>query len=239
MKTISNGTIAPGSGRLPDKLRQLHSLLKRAPLALKPRGPAAEEPGGPIAYLAGIATAGNLVSLILQFGSGLLVARLLTPGDLGRFNSLILITTYSIIVQAGIINGLNRELPYYLGRGSRETALALSSTALGWGILCGAVAGSLSLAWSARQLYLGNGQLAAGGAALTVVVACSFPKLYLQATMRTASEFARLAACQAVVSVCSLCLVILVWQLKYYGLCARTVVSGIIELSLLWWWRPL
>lgn len=68
--------------------------------------------------------------LVLLVG-GTLVARWLGPSDYGLWNALMLVLTYSVYAQAGVLMALNREVPYYRGRGDHARVARLQNVALG------------------------------------------------------------------------------------------------------------
>ena len=49
---------------------------------------------------------------------------------MGIFNTLQLVVNYAPIVTIGILNGLNREIPLYVGKGERDTVNKLAAVAL-------------------------------------------------------------------------------------------------------------
>lgn len=68
--------------------------------------------------------------LVLLVG-GVVVARWLGPTDYGLWNALMLILTYSVYAQAGVLMALNREVPYYRGQGDHTRVAYLQNVALG------------------------------------------------------------------------------------------------------------
>jgi len=77
------------------------------------------------------ATFFSLSSSVLSFSNmiaGILVIRWLTPEELGLWNSIYIALYYVSFLQLGMFNALNREMPYYLGKGERNFALSLVST---------------------------------------------------------------------------------------------------------------
>lgn len=54
--------------------------------------------------------------------ASLLTAKFLAPHELGSIQAVMLILPYAGFLQLGVINGLNRNLAFYMGRGDLETA---------------------------------------------------------------------------------------------------------------------
>jgi len=74
-----------------------------------------------------------------------------------------LILGYAPFFQIGISNGLNRELPYYIGKGDRNRAGELAATAQAWMIFIGGLAAVALLIVAIYQLIQGHLWNAAAG----------------------------------------------------------------------------
>jgi O-antigen/teichoic acid export membrane protein len=171
--------------------------------------------------------------------AGLLTARVAGPSVLGLFSSLSLFQSYIPFLQLGVLNGLNRELPYHFGKGEHERAREFAAVAQAWALLVGSIVAAAALGVAAFHLLRGRGDLAAGWAtnALSAwfLFYCTF---YLQMTYRTHGDFARLALVNVIQAVAAFLLVVLVWWLNFYGLCLRAALIGLVQLVLLYHWRP-
>lgn len=183
---------------------------------------------------------GNLAASALRMVNGFFTARVVEPAVMGLFSGIGLVQGYIPFFSLGILNGLNRELPYYIGKGDHARARELASAAQAWALALGAgVALSLTgvAAWYA---YYGKWTVAAGW--LTNAISgfsLFYSTYYLQVTFRTRGDFARLALVNVIQSVISLLLVMIVWWLTFYGLCLRAVLVLIVQNALLWLWRPI
>ena len=176
----------------------------------------------------------------MRMVGGVLLGRLVAPATLGLFNGIGLVLGYAPFLQLGIFNGLNRELPYFVGKGDRDRVGELASAALAWaltvertgqrGLVC--VAG-----W-----YAAHGELwkAAGWATNAVMAVFLFYNTnYLQMTYRTSHDFARLALAHVIESSVGLLMLIVVGLLNYYGLCLRALAISTVSTLFLYHWRPL
>ncbi|MFH0887260.1 MAG: hypothetical protein V1843_03740, partial [bacterium] len=67
----------------------------------------------------------NISSLI----SGFLVYRWIDPYYIGIWQTMMLVQTYSTFLRLGVINGMNRELPFCLGKGDLVQAYKYAETA--------------------------------------------------------------------------------------------------------------
>lgn len=182
---------------------------------------------------------GNLTATAVRMVSGFLTARCVEPAVMGLFSGIGLVQGYIPGLQLGILNGLSRELPYYVGKGEQERVRDLAAAAQAWALLLGSVV-SLTLAGVAIwYAVLGRWAFAVGWLTNAVsAFALFYGTFYLQITYRTRGDFARLALNDVIQSIATLVLVVVVWWLAFYGLCLRTVLVALLQLMLLWHWRP-
>lgn len=192
-----------------------------------------------LAVLTTIYAGGNFLSTLLRMAGGLLTAKVVEPAVLGLFNGMGLVLGYVPFLQLGILNGLNRELPYYAGQGDQQRVDTLAAAAQAWTFLIGGVVALGLLGLSIWCLWMGKPQEAAGWATYAVgALTLFYGQYYLQITYRTSHDFARLALVNVIENGAALTLVLLVWWLSFYGLCLRSLLMGLIFMALLWHWRP-
>lgn len=189
---------------------------------------------------AGLFAGSNLVTMVLGIGGGVLTSRFVDPAVLGQYNAIGLVVGYAPFLHMGVDNGLNRDLPYTLGRGDTKQAFKLAAAAQWWSMLV-AIGASVAL------IFVGFWQAAAGRLDLAVgwwsfgvvVFAALFGQGYLNALFRTSGDFATLARVNLIGSVIALLLVSLVWWFDWWGLCLRGVAVAAVGLALLWASRPI
>ena len=216
------------------------SLPASAELPVDPSPPLKVGAPRSLGFLVGALAGGNLASSALRMVGGLLQARFVAPSVLGLFNGIGLIQGYTRFLQMGILNGLNRELPYYFGKGDHQRVKELASAAQAWAIALG-VTVALALNGVAAW-YLAHGQwwIAAGWATNAVTVFIFFyGTMYLQATYRTAHDFARLSLVNVVQNAAAVALIVLIVLMNFYGMCLRAIISAIAGLAMLYYWRPI
>lgn len=190
-------------------------------------------------FLVGSLTVGNSVSTLLHMAGGIFLARLVAPATLGLFNGIGLVLGYAPFLQLGILNGLNRELPYYIGRGDRKHAEELASAAQAWALAVGGTVCLALLGVAGWQLGKGELRLAAGWFTHAILAVFLFYRVhYLQVTYRTSHDFARLALVGVVDSAIALALLALVAFLGFYGICLRAVLMAAVATAMLFCWRP-
>ena len=193
-----------------------------------------------VLFLAGSLAGGNLVAMAMRLAGGILLGRLVAPDTLGLFAGIGLVLGYSSIAQMGVLNGVNRELPYHIGRGDIARAHALAAAGQAWALAAGGVVSVCLLAVAAWQLAQGDLQQAAGWATNADPGDVRFygNNGYLSITFRTSSEFVRLARVNVVEAATGLAGLILVAAFGFYGLCLRVVLAGAASTALLFHWRP-
>jgi O-antigen/teichoic acid export membrane protein len=192
-----------------------------------------------LGLLTAIFAGGNFLSTLLRMAGGLLTARVVEPAVLGLFNGMGLVLGYAPFLQLGILNGLNRELPYYAGQGDQRRVHELAAAAQAWALAVGGLVALGLLGVSVWQVWQGDLTQAAGWATYAVgALVLFYGQYYLQITYRTRHDFARLALIQVGQNGAALVLVLLVWWLSFYGLCLRSLVVGAVFIGLLWRWRP-
>jgi O-antigen/teichoic acid export membrane protein len=193
-----------------------------------------------VAFLVGALAGGNILSSALRMAGGMLQGRWVSPLVLGQFNAIGLVQDYSQFLQLGILNGLNRELPYFFGKGDRGRVNELAAAAQAWTLGLGAVEAVVLVGVAFWYLLHGNLLLAAGWASYAVTIFLFFyGTLYLQATYRTAHDFAQLSLVNVMQNALAVVLLALVLVWGFYGLCLRAVVSGLLATAMLYYWRPI
>lgn len=202
-----------------------------------------EEPerGAPsVGRLAATFAASNLFATVLRLAGGLLSSRAVEPQVLGLFNGIVLVCNYAPFLQLGVLNGLNRELPYSIGKGDWAEARRLASAAQAWALLVGAVVALGMIGVGIFHGLMGDRGLMSGWVTLSVSgFMAIFGALFLQALYRTQSEFVRLARYNVIMASIALLLVALVWWWGFLGLCLRALAIAACSLWFLWRWRPL
>ena len=192
-----------------------------------------------VLFLAGSLAGGNLVAMGMRLIAGVLLGRLVSPNTLGLFAGIGLVLGYASIAQLGVLNGLNRELPYHIGRGDVERAHALTSAAQAWALVVAGVVSACLIAVALWQLAAGDLQQAAGWTTNAVLAFFSFYGVgYLQTTFRSSADFVRLARANVMEGLAGLAGLLGVAALGFYGLCLRVVLVGAVSTLLLFRWRP-
>ena len=210
-------------------------------VAMEPVGaPAIVETKTPsMLFLVGSLVGGNVTAMGLRMVGGILQAKCVLPAVLGLFGSIGLVLGYAPFLQLGILNGINRELPYFIGKGDRKRVLELAAAAQAWAIAVGVAVGVALAGIACWQLILGHWELAAGWFTNAILAVLLFYNTYyLQMTYRTGHDFARLAMSTVIENAVALVLVGLVALLNFYGICLRALLTSFVSVAFLYYWRP-
>ncbi len=179
-----------------------------------------------------------MVKSIAQLFVGFVVARYISPYDLGVWNSISLILTYSIFLQAGLINGLNLELPSALGKGETDRANAMAGTAY----TITAITSLFAIIAGLLIFIFYNGsddKFRYGILAISVLVCLGYYQSYLTSTFRSKSSFEKLSLIQLSEGLVNLATLFLVIYFYYYGMIFKVIIVTLISVFLLHLNRPM
>jgi O-antigen/teichoic acid export membrane protein len=182
----------------------------------------------------------QMISNVMRIVSGILVARFVLPEMLGTFNGIGIIMGYLPILQLGVMNGLNRELPYCFGKGEIEKAKRYAAVAQFWEMALASMAFTVLTLIAIYCLFQSQYLYAAGFFTYGLSSIYHYYGLnYLQILFRTNHDFNKLSNIALIIAFVSLISVILVWKWQFYGLCIRSILLVVIEMYFLWKWKPL
>ena len=181
---------------------------------------------------------GSIAKAFAQMVVGFVVARYVSPNDLGLWTTINLAVTYSTFLQIGLINGLNLELPYALGKGEEEEAKTMAGTVQTFTVISSIVILLLGLTYS---LFLAeqDTKIKYGILSITLFIMLSYYQNYLMSTFRSKNSFLKLAIIQIVDAFVNLSTLILVVYYSYYGMIIKAVLVIFIYVLLLHFTRPI
>jgi O-antigen/teichoic acid export membrane protein len=196
--------------------------------------------GGSLVRTAAVFASGNYFAMALSVVGGLLTSRLIEPAVLGLYNGIGLVQGYAPLLHLGVDNGLRRELPYELGKGSGEEAHLLCSAARAWSLAVNALVAAVLLgvaAWTAA-----HGRWNEALAWLTTTAGAGwvlYGQGYMQSLYRTSGDFLHLTRVTVVQAGVGFLLVAAVWRFGFAGLCLRGIVLALVGLVLTRRWLPI
>ncbi|MDC0296338.1 oligosaccharide flippase family protein [Akkermansiaceae bacterium] len=173
----------------------------------------------------------NFAVMFTQGITGIIVARLVDPDDMGIFVSTTIILTFIPLFLIGINNGLNRELPYVLGQERFDDAKEMRDTSISFALIVSVLLFSIILIISIRFLMFGNYKLACAFLS-TSILSAVYPLTTMQeVTYRTNNEFLQLSRIKFYSVFTAVISILLVFYFNYYGMLIR---SALITLAYLW-----
>ena len=181
---------------------------------------------------------GSLGTTGISMVASLLVARWTAPAQMGMWNLALLIVTYTSVLQLGVFNGLNRQLPYFAGRRDTEKARRRAEVALAWCALL--TVASVAIVALVALVFWWRSQLDAAVTTLAIgaVLASSWSLQYLTVCYGVSSQFGELARKSTLVALAGLLMVLLVRSFGYGGLLVRAAVLAVLGSLALYIGRP-
>jgi len=176
----------------------------------------------------------QVVTSVMSILAGFLVVSKLDPSEYGQFNGVGVYMGYILLGHGGILNGLNRELPYELGRKNDAYARELASSTYVVSSLLSGLSALIFLVISLKCLFLG--QTLTGFIYLSYVVIGGLylmNKQFLPSLYRTNSDFSSLSKQNLYVGISNLLTVAFVYLFGLYGMLARGAFQAIFEFFLL------
>ncbi|MBM4355455.1 MAG: hypothetical protein FJ109_16985, partial [Deltaproteobacteria bacterium] len=89
---------------------------------------------------AALFSSSSVVLNLASLASGFLVYRWLPPYYMGIWQTMVLVQTYCSFLTLGVANGMNRELPYVLGRGEVDRGRAMAATTMAFSLFASGLA---------------------------------------------------------------------------------------------------
>lgn len=187
----------------------------------------------PIVY-----TLSSLVKAFATMVSGFIVAKFVEPTDFGLWTTLSLLTSYAILLQGGVINGLSLELPLAFGEGNIQKGNSYISVSHFFTLISGAI---LFLAAVSVFLFysFGNQKERMGFIGVSIVTVLTFFQNFLLSTFRSNNQFLRLSYIQIFEAILNLFALIFVFYYAYYGMVLKSVIVMFLYVTALYIYRPI
>lgn len=177
----------------------------------------------------------NFAVMFSQGITGLIVARLVDPNDMGIFISTTIILTFIPMFLIGISNGLNRDLPYVLGQEKFDEAKEMRNTSISFALLISIIIFFIILTVSIYFLILGNAKLAYALLSTTILSAV-YPLTTMQeVTYRTNNEFLKLSRIKFYNVFIAVITILLVYYYNYYGMLIRSALITLFYVGFLYY----
>lgn len=172
---------------------------------------------------------------VARLVANILIIKWVTPEDLGVWNTIIIIQNYAIILTLGTTVGLNRELPFALGRKLNNIAEKIAETGL-FISLCASTTILISLI-IASFLY-NDTSLKVSLVILGIVLSARFINMYFSTTFRTNQAFLLFSKINLFLTLLEVITLILPSELSYEGFLLRILIIEILKLFIFFIYRP-
>ena len=188
-----------------------------------------------------IFTVSALAMSLVTMLANLVTIRWISPELMGIWNAYFIFVTYIYLMQLGVINGLSRELPFFLGKKKNNIAIGIAQTSLsvvGVITFLTIVFGSFFLIYFNSVKNVSN-EVFFTAVSIVILMAVQFYTNYLLSTFRSNNSFLDLSKIYIVLCVVILGSLILVKNYGYLGHVARMPLIAFTQLLLLHLYRPL
>ena len=169
---------------------------------------------------------------------GFVVAKYIPPEDLGLWATLNIAVTYSLLLQGGLINGLNLELPLSFGKGDNNEGIQLAGTVQAITVVTSLIVFAIGLIIFTAYPFE-NIKIQYGVLVITFFIIVRFYQNYLTSTFRSNNSFLTLSYIQLVDSIVNIVSLIFVIYYAYYGLMLKSVLVLLIYTVMLHFYRPI
>lgn len=185
----------------------------------------------------------TLILYAITLLTSVVTYRYIGPEYLGIWATFTTFSTLATFLRLGIVNGMNRELPYYLGRKENEKAMAYAETTLAYTIFSIIVLVVTGVVFFSIYDFNKYGNLTHSYKFATIVffikIAVEPYSSYLSGTFRTNDSFDKLSNIQIINSVIRVITLILVIKFEYDGFLCREAIMVAVDVVLLHILRPL
>ncbi len=165
------------------------------------------------------------------------VLRFVPPEQMGVWSFITLLQGYALITQFGIVNAMNREYPFYTGRGEQDKAQGVVQTAQAYALCNGALLSAVFLA-----LMFGYGGRGWEWRIALLTAAGTLPLAqyasYLEGTYRSGNEFRALSNIRLAQALTTAITVGLPWRYGFGGYCMQVFLLTLQPAVLGFLFRP-
>lgn len=170
----------------------------------------------------------------------ILIARILTPSQLGSFSYYLLIVNYVILIQIGVPSGLSRQFPYYIGSENKLTAEKIASTAKYFSFYASVVVLVITLLLSIYALFVNQLFEAMGYFVVGVsVIQTLYITKYLKLLYRSNMDFSQLAKIEIILASVNFMGIYLIYKFGIWGMGLRLFLVFLIDVYFSHKWVPI
>ncbi len=169
----------------------------------------------------------------------IIIAKFLTPQELGSFSLYLILVNYIILVQLGIPNGLSRQFPFYIGGNNSEKAMKIAGVSKAFALLASTLILLITVVFTIVKLYNHDSFSAMGYAIVGIsVVQTLYITKYLKLLYRSNLDFGKLAKIELINSFINFICIFLIFKFGIWGMGLRIVLVFLIDWFVTQLWVP-
>ncbi|MFI3265797.1 MAG: hypothetical protein R3Y15_01430 [Rikenellaceae bacterium] len=175
--------------------------------------------------------------------AGMVTYRYIAPDHMGIWTTITSFTIFAIFLRLGIANGMNRELPYSLGKNDEEKAYSYAETTLFYSLLITAIIVFACILFyvfynfDQHNNYQHYYEFAFFAIALKIIIEPYYT--YLSSTFRTNNSFNKLSTIQIILATTRLVSLPMIIAWNFEGYILRDILLTLLNITLFHYWRPL
>lgn len=185
----------------------------------------------------------TLFASAINFALGFVTFHFIAPDYLGIWSIFSTFTIYATFLRLGIPNGMNRELPFYYGKGDKETALKCASTTLFHAIITTIISLIVAIFFFILWDFSTYGGLSSEyfhtAIVFWIIVLIEPYTTYLSGTYRTSDNFDKLSVLQISKTALSAVTILLLVFWGFEGYLLRQFIISIYDPIYLHIYRPI
>ena len=185
--------------------------------------------GGMLKQIFHFSSAVLLASFISMF-QGILVLKLVDPSVYGIWASIMLIYEYGMYFHLGLINGMERSIPFFRGMDDEDRANRIAGVCKSNLLILVCLGTLVTLA---VVLVLGRGwrpDVQLGVFMVSLSALFYLGTQFYMALLKVNQKFRKAGLIQLVISLGMLACLVLIWRFRFYGLCFRAIITALIGL---------
>lgn len=169
----------------------------------------------------------------------ILIAKILTPTELGSFSFYLLIVNYVILIQIGIPNGLSRQFPYYMGKNDKESANKIVATAKLFSLVTSISIFIITVIISifalfSNQYFQAMGYFVVGLSVIQTLYVTKFLKLLYRSNL----DFNKLSKIEIIVASINFISIFFIYEFGLWGMGIRVLIVFLVDFYFSQKWAP-
>ena len=176
-----------------------------------------------------------LLANFISMFQGIMVLKLMDPSDYGVWASIMLIYEYGIYFHLGLINGMERSIPFFRGRNEHDRAHRVGGVCKSNLLILVCFGAAILVAVVLIPGRNWSPEVRLGIFAVTLSAFLFLGTQFYMALLKVNQKFRKAGLIQLVISISMLACLVLIWRYRFYGLCFRAVITALFGLVFAAW----